>query len=138
MRSIILQANNVVTNRSTELQNAAISSGDDEQKTKYGLWVSPVYSQAKQKMQDEASGYKLKSSGAVFGFDSLVKDDLIIGVALVDLVQKCPIEIKKLVIELKEKVIYSLYTDYTIFQLNYLVNVYYLMEKLELRIMKDA
>lgn len=81
IENIISQANNVIMNRSAELQSPAVSSGEDELKTKYGLWISPVYSQAKQKVQDRVSGYKLKSSGAVFGFDSLIKDDLILGVA---------------------------------------------------------
>ena len=57
-----------------------IGAGDCD-KLLYGLWVTPFYSEAKQKMLKGVSGYKAKSLGAVIGFDTLINDQLMVGAA---------------------------------------------------------
>ncbi len=71
-----------ITSRSVNMHTPGIpiGSGDDD-KIMYGVWGSPFYSIANQKMRKEVSGYKLKSAGGIVGFDSLINDDLLIGVA---------------------------------------------------------
>lgn len=56
----------------------AIGAGDDK-KLLYGLWVTPFFSNAKQKMLNGVSGYKAKSSGAIIGFDTLINDQIMLG-----------------------------------------------------------
>ncbi|MCC8483221.1 MAG: autotransporter domain-containing protein [Rickettsia endosymbiont of Labidopullus appendiculatus] len=57
-----------------------VASGDDDKVT-YGLWGSPFYAVGHQEMRKGISGYRSKSVGGIFGFDGLINDDLLVGVA---------------------------------------------------------
>ncbi|WP_375318848.1 autotransporter domain-containing protein [Candidatus Tisiphia endosymbiont of Oplodontha viridula] len=59
---------------------AAIGAGDDDKKM-YGVWASPFYGTANQKIQQGVSGYNMKSAGLIVGFDGLVHDNLLLGAA---------------------------------------------------------
>ncbi|WP_341753301.1 MULTISPECIES: autotransporter domain-containing protein [unclassified Candidatus Tisiphia] len=57
-----------------------VASGDDDKVT-YGVWGSPFYAVGHQEMRKGISGYRSKSVGGIFGFDGLINDDLLVGVA---------------------------------------------------------
>lgn len=59
---------------------SGINAGDDH--ARFGAWVSPFYGQAIQKKRKGAAGYKAKSYGASFGFDTRANEDMILGGAL--------------------------------------------------------
>ncbi|MDN3030034.1 MAG: autotransporter domain-containing protein [Candidatus Tisiphia sp.] len=61
-------------------RTATVGAGDDD-KVMYGVWGSPFYSTANQKMQQGVSGYNMKSAGLIVGFDGLVNDNLLVGAA---------------------------------------------------------
>ncbi|WP_425363786.1 autotransporter outer membrane beta-barrel domain-containing protein [Candidatus Tisiphia endosymbiont of Hybos culiciformis] len=75
MQSIV----NQVTARSLNM-HLPVASGDDDTKM-YGVWGSPFYGTANQKMQEGVSGYNMKSAGGIVGFDGLVNDNLLFGAA---------------------------------------------------------
>ncbi|CAF1549994.1 unnamed protein product, partial [Didymodactylos carnosus] len=60
-------------------QSPTIQSAGDEVRQRSGVWVSPLYSQASQKMKNEISGYKLKASGGIIGIDYQISDNGFIG-----------------------------------------------------------
>ncbi|WP_341750774.1 autotransporter domain-containing protein [Candidatus Tisiphia endosymbiont of Sialis lutaria] len=76
----IFQATHQITLRSGNMQ-VPVASGDDDKVILYGVWGSPFYSIADQKMRKGVSGYKSKSAGGIVGFDSLINDNLLIGAA---------------------------------------------------------
>ncbi|WP_425364539.1 autotransporter domain-containing protein [Candidatus Tisiphia endosymbiont of Mystacides longicornis] len=76
----ISQVTSQITSRSVNILQVPIPSGDDD-KIMYGVWGSPFYSTANQKMQKGVSGYNMKSAGGIVGFDGLINDDLLIGAA---------------------------------------------------------
>jgi hypothetical protein len=59
---------------------SGMAAGDDP--ARYGLWGSPIYSDATQGTTNNAAGYRAKSVGMTFGFDTKANDDMIIGAAL--------------------------------------------------------
>jgi outer membrane autotransporter protein len=67
-----------VANQITARATACVGAGNDD-KAMYGVWGSPFYSTANQKMQEGVSGYNMKSSGLIVGFDGLLTDNLLIG-----------------------------------------------------------
>ena len=77
------QVNTYIDQRvgSTSNQGKVVGTGSDDDKSVYGLWSSPFFSNAKQKMRKGVSGYKEKSSGALIGFDGLVHEQLMFGLA---------------------------------------------------------
>jgi outer membrane autotransporter protein len=75
----IFQATHQINSRSGNTQ-VPVASGDDY-KIMYGVWGSPFYSIADQKMRKGISGYKSKSTGGIVGFDSLINDNLLVGAA---------------------------------------------------------
>jgi outer membrane autotransporter protein len=58
----------------------AIAAGDDKQ-VKYGIWATSLYNKAIQRMRAGFAGYKMKSSGVMFGGDAEVTDRLLLGLA---------------------------------------------------------
>ncbi|WP_375333689.1 autotransporter domain-containing protein [Candidatus Tisiphia endosymbiont of Xenochironomus xenolabis] len=77
---VIFQVTHQITLRSENMQ-VPVASGDDDNVILYGIWGSPFYSIADQKMRKGVSGYKSKSAGGIVGFDSLINDNLLIGTA---------------------------------------------------------
>jgi outer membrane autotransporter protein len=85
--------NSVVTARISAVSGAApvaikqvagdvtgVAAGDEA--AKFGAWGTPFYSQSSQKIRKEVSGFKSKSTGGTFGFDTLVNDSLTLGAAV--------------------------------------------------------
>lgn len=64
----------------TSQNKVAISAGD-ETEIDFGAWASPFVGNSTQKAQNNLSGYKSNSTGGTFGFDNLVGDDFLLGVA---------------------------------------------------------
>ncbi|MHC3560107.1 autotransporter outer membrane beta-barrel domain-containing protein [Rickettsia conorii subsp. raoultii] len=58
-----------------------VSSGDEDMDAKFGAWISPFVGNATQKMCNNISGYKSDTTGGTIGFDGLVSDDLVLGLA---------------------------------------------------------
>ncbi|WP_341763859.1 autotransporter outer membrane beta-barrel domain-containing protein [Candidatus Tisiphia endosymbiont of Beris chalybata] len=85
MNFLVLAATQEIHNRISELgkllrtQNPIIQAAGDEVRLRSGVWISPFYSQASQKMKNDISGYKLKASGGMFGIDYQINDNLLIG-----------------------------------------------------------
>ncbi len=48
---------------------------------KAGIWLQPFYAEAKQKMKNGVSGYKLKTGGGIVGFDYQINDNSLVGIA---------------------------------------------------------
>jgi outer membrane autotransporter protein len=57
-----------------------VGAGDNMEK--FGVWMSPFYGSANQNRIYASEGYRLKSYGSTFGFDSMINDDSIAGAAL--------------------------------------------------------
>lgn len=61
---------------------APVSAGDVEAvDNKYGVWISPIYNRSMQKHELGLSGYRSKAQGIVFGADSLINDDYLVGIS---------------------------------------------------------
>ncbi|MCC8372006.1 MAG: autotransporter outer membrane beta-barrel domain-containing protein [Rickettsia endosymbiont of Pseudomimeciton antennatum] len=85
IETMVIDIASQITSRSMNMQLPAnmqvpVGAGDDD-KMMYGVWGSPFYSIANQKMRKGVSGYKAKSAGGIVGFDSLINDDLLVGAA---------------------------------------------------------
>jgi len=67
----------------TKRNMATIAAGDEENET-YGAWAMPFYSQASQKKQKQGliAGYDAKTSGGIFGIDTMLNDNLSLGTAV--------------------------------------------------------
>lgn len=76
--AVMTLTSQAVANQITARATATIGAGDDD-KVMYGVWGSPFYSTANQKMQEGVSGYNMKSSGLIVGFDGLLTDNLLVG-----------------------------------------------------------
>ncbi len=74
----ISQVASQIASRSVNIM--PVASGDDDKVT-YGVWGSPFYAVGHQEMRKGISGYRSKSVGGIFGFDGLINDDLLVGVA---------------------------------------------------------
>ncbi|WP_202070018.1 autotransporter outer membrane beta-barrel domain-containing protein [Rickettsia tillamookensis] len=64
----------------TSQNKVAISAGD-EAEVDFGAWASPFVGNSTQKARNNLSGYKSNSTGGTVGFDSLVGNDFLLGVA---------------------------------------------------------
>ncbi|WP_341763468.1 autotransporter outer membrane beta-barrel domain-containing protein [Candidatus Tisiphia endosymbiont of Beris chalybata] len=116
----ILQTSNHTTLRMATSQKRTIGAGEEES-SQYGIWGSPLYGYATQKMKEGASGYKLKSMGGVFGIDTFINDNLLIGAAYSRLNTKMSYKNQKVGDKTKGQVnIFSLYSSYN-FPSNWLI-----------------
>ncbi|HJD55405.1 MAG TPA: autotransporter outer membrane beta-barrel domain-containing protein [Rickettsia endosymbiont of Pyrocoelia pectoralis] len=62
---------------------AAVAAGDEAvDNVAYGAWVKPFYKDEEQKARGGVAGYKAKTTGGVFGLDTMVNDNLMIGAAV--------------------------------------------------------
>ena len=61
-------------------QITGVSAGDNDGNQR-GAWATPFFAQATQKMRKNVSGFKAKTYGGTFGFDNLVSEDLLLGLA---------------------------------------------------------
>jgi outer membrane autotransporter protein len=61
---------------------AAAAAGDEVVQNKYGVWVNPLYSVGEQQAKDNMPGYKISAKGATVGFDRLINDGSLVGVAM--------------------------------------------------------
>ncbi|WP_375326534.1 autotransporter outer membrane beta-barrel domain-containing protein [Candidatus Tisiphia endosymbiont of Nemotelus uliginosus] len=116
----VLQTSNHATLRMAFSPKRAIGAGDDESR-QYGIWGSPLYGYATQKMQEGVSGYKLKSLGAIIGIDTFINDNFLIGAAYSRLNTKMSYKNQKAGDKTKGRInIFSLYSSYN-FPSNWLV-----------------
>jgi len=60
---------------------AGVNSGDDDDMSRYGAWVTPFYVQAQQRLRNDVAGYSSRSAGGLIGFDTKANDTLTIGIA---------------------------------------------------------
>ncbi|MFY9589163.1 autotransporter outer membrane beta-barrel domain-containing protein [Rickettsia endosymbiont of Halotydeus destructor] len=61
-------------------QPIAVSSGEEDE-AKFGVWATPFVGNSTQKMRNNINGNKANFSGATVGFDGMLRDDLVLGVA---------------------------------------------------------
>ena len=63
-----------------------IAAGDDAYETggqrKYGAWGSPFYGMNRQQPKKNTPGYRSKYYGGVIGFDSLLSEEIVLGLAV--------------------------------------------------------
>ena len=70
-----------IPNVGDNLNSKPVASGD-EVRTPMGVWVQPLYIQSTQTTSTNVSGYTSKSTGGVFGLDTMANEDFIVGGAL--------------------------------------------------------
>ncbi|WP_347939122.1 autotransporter outer membrane beta-barrel domain-containing protein [Rickettsia oklahomensis] len=103
--------------RIDELQPASISAGDEDRDAKFGAWITPFVGNATQKMSNNVSGYKSDTTGGTIGFDGLVSDDLMLGIAYTR--ADTDIKLKNNKTGDKNKVQTNIYSLYSLYNLPY-------------------
>ncbi|HJD55835.1 MAG TPA: autotransporter outer membrane beta-barrel domain-containing protein [Rickettsia endosymbiont of Pyrocoelia pectoralis] len=62
-------------------QAAAMAAGDEDMNAQFGAWINPFIANTTQKKIQNISGYKSDTTGGTLGFDSLINDDAVLGLA---------------------------------------------------------
>ncbi|XVN41786.1 MAG: autotransporter outer membrane beta-barrel domain-containing protein [Rickettsia endosymbiont of Argas persicus] len=60
---------------------AVVAAGDEDMDAKFGGWVNPFIGNATQKKKNNISGYKSDITGGTIGFDGMINDDAVLGLA---------------------------------------------------------
>ncbi|WP_342269747.1 autotransporter outer membrane beta-barrel domain-containing protein [Rickettsia endosymbiont of Orchestes rusci] len=64
-------------------EGGVVGAADDaEDNVSYGGWAKAIYSDATQKSKGGVAGYSAKTTGGIFGFDTMANDNLMIGAAI--------------------------------------------------------
>lgn len=64
-------------------EGGVVGAADDaEDNVSYGGWAKAIYSDATQKLKGGVAGYDAKTTGGIFGFDTMANDNLMIGAAI--------------------------------------------------------
>ena len=58
---------------------SGFAAGDDH--ARFGVWVTPFYSQSTQKKRSSSSGFRSNSYGGTFGIDTKANENMVIGLA---------------------------------------------------------
>lgn len=75
-----LKENNNVNKDAQKLSELyGVAAGDDIMR--FGAWGMPLYNRITQKQRSGIAGYKAEAYGMLLGLDSMVSDDLILGIA---------------------------------------------------------
>ncbi|WP_341793255.1 MULTISPECIES: autotransporter outer membrane beta-barrel domain-containing protein [unclassified Rickettsia] len=61
-------------------QPIAVASGDEDE-AKFGVWATPFVGNSTQKMRNNINGNKTNFGGATVGFDGMINDQVVLGVA---------------------------------------------------------
>jgi outer membrane autotransporter protein len=99
-----------------------VSSGDEDMDAKFGAWINPFVGNATQKKIQNISGYKSDTTGGTLGFDALINDDAVLGLAYTR--AETDVKLKDAKSGDKNKVrsnIFSLYGLYNLPQSNFFV-----------------
>ncbi|HJD56464.1 MAG TPA: autotransporter outer membrane beta-barrel domain-containing protein [Rickettsia endosymbiont of Pyrocoelia pectoralis] len=67
--------------RIDKTQAAAMAAGDEDMNAQFGGWINPFIGNATQKKIQNISGYKSDTTGGTLGFDALINDDAVLGLA---------------------------------------------------------
>lgn len=59
---------------------AAVAAGEEDE-AKFGIWATPFVGNSTQKMRNNVNGNKSNFNGATVGFDGMLNDNLVLGVA---------------------------------------------------------
>lgn len=64
-------------------EGGVVGAADDaDDNVSYGTWLKPVYTDATQKGKNGTPGYNAKTTGGIFGFDTMANDNLMVGAAI--------------------------------------------------------
>ncbi|WP_410526046.1 autotransporter outer membrane beta-barrel domain-containing protein [Rickettsia endosymbiont of Polydrusus tereticollis] len=111
--SVSARMDKISTGNQTQVKSP-VSAGEEDD-TSFGVWGSPFVGNSTQKMRNNVNGYKSTPNGGTVGFDALLNDDLVLGVAYTRANTK--IKLKDTKVGDKTKVnsnIYSLYGLYNL------------------------
>jgi len=70
-----------INTRISTAQAAAVAAGDEDMNAQFGGWINPFIGNATQKKIQNISGYKSDTTGGTLGFDALINDDAVLGLA---------------------------------------------------------
>lgn len=111
-----------INTRISTAQAAAVAAGDEDMDAKFGGWINPFVGNATQKKIQNISGYKSDTTGGTLGFDALINDDAVLGLAYTR--AETDVKLKDAKSGDKNKVrsnIFSLYGLYNLPQSNFFV-----------------
>ncbi|WP_341787212.1 autotransporter outer membrane beta-barrel domain-containing protein [Rickettsia endosymbiont of Cantharis rufa] len=111
-----------LTSINTRISTAQAAAGDEDMDAKFGGWINPFVGNATQKKIQNISGYKSDTTGGTLGFDALINDDAVLGLAYTR--AETDVKLKDTKSGDKNKVrsnIFSLYGLYNLPQSNFFV-----------------